>query len=641
MRRFAVALVLSAPFSLFAQDGVPAFSNQAAAAGVEFKHVNASNFNLADYTAGGTVGDFDRDGRPDLYVISGGGPGPDKLFMNNGDGTFSDEGAAWGLVAHNGKGATTGDYNDDGWLDVYVTSAGPIGSTGPGNHQLLRNNGNRSFTNVASAVGVNVTDPTKEGGFSAAFGDYDLDGDLDLFVAGHSSNSQNLQSRLFNNDGSGNFTDATAASQIWAGEFQKIAAFCPRFADMDGDRYPELLLVADFGTSRFFENNTDGTFTEAGGAWAAGQEENGMGGTLSDYDNDGLFDWYVTSIINAGSWTGNKLYLNTPANVFNEIAQAAGVDDGGYGWGAVSVDFDHDGFVDLAETNGHNGSGQYIFEPTYVWMSNGDGTYTESAETLGLVHTMAGRGMVDLDYDGDGDQDVAIFANFDYLTLWRNDLSGNEIAWLRVFLDTTANDGLAPDGYGSVISVTVGGQTWWRQLTGGDNFQSCSELVAHFGLGASTLIDELRIDWSDGSSSVLNNVAVNQTLTVAASPDDHWTRLELGTGSNLGVPQIRGSGPLTAGSVTTVTLTSGQPGATAWFVVSAVAVMAPFKGGTLVPAPDFLLPFTTNSQGVVAPALVWPAGVPSGAELYFQVWQEAPSGVLGWTSSNGLRATSP
>ncbi len=635
-------LALLAGARLLAQDGVPSFSNQAAAAGVLYNHSNPFFFTQADYTGGGAVGDFNRDGHMDLFCVSGGN-GRDKLFINNGNGTFTDRALEWGLTAlHLGKGVAVADYNDDGWPDVYVTSAGPTAQAAAGHHKLYRNNGNGTFTNVATAAGVNATHPTVEGSFCAAFGDYDLDGDLDLFVHGFSTNTQNLHSRLFRNNGNGTFTDVTAAIGFWSGTSMAVKGFAPRFADMNGDRYPELLLVGDFGTSRYFRNNANGTFTDMTVAWGAGKDENGMGGTLGDFNNDGLFDWYVTSIYwPALNWTGNKLYWGNANGTLTLAPASAGMTDGGYGWGTVAVDFDHDGFVDIAETNGDNGTPMFVNEQSYLWMNDGDGTFTESALAYGLSHFGAGRGMFNVDYDADGDQDVVIITNFGASSLWRNNLSGTQIAWLRVFLDTTAHDGLAADGYGTKISAKVGANTYWRHVYGGDNFQSASELSAHFGLGAATVVDELTAHWSDGTTTTLTNVPVNQTLTLAAPADDHWTRVGLATGGSNGVPQLRGSGPLTAGSTTTLTYTHGKPAASTYLVVSPFALLAPFKGGTLVPNPDVLIILVTDGAGGFSPSAPWPAGLPGGLNIWFQAWQQDVTGFFSWISSNGLRATTP
>ena len=154
-----VALLTAAP--LLAQDGVLTFADVSAASGVQFVHQTANTYTQWNYTGGMAVGDWDRDGDSDLFVITGGRPdgvvAPDKLFINDGSGSFDDQAAAWGLGdAHNGKGATAGDYNDDGWLDLYVTSAGPVNGAAPGHHRLYRNNGNYSFSEFVK-VGVPLT----------------------------------------------------------------------------------------------------------------------------------------------------------------------------------------------------------------------------------------------------------------------------------------------------------------------------------------------------------------------------------------------------------------------------------------------------------------------------------------------------
>lgn len=624
---------------LGAQDGVPSFSNQAGAAGVDFMHQNPHVFNKSDYTGGGTVGDYDRNGSTDIFGVSGGN-GLDHLFINNGDGTFTDSAAAWGMTTvHLGKAATSGDYNDDGWLDMYVTSAGAVGNQSPGKHKLFRNNGNNSFTDVAVAAGVAFSAVTEDG-YGSAFGDYDLDGDLDLFVAGWKTN--NAGSRLFQNDGDGTFTDVTDAIGFWSGTTITVKGFAPRFVDMDGDKYPELLLVGDYGTSRYFQNEADGTFTDVTLAKNANQDENGMGQTVGDFDNDGRFDWYVCSIHwPSVGWTGNKLYLNKSTGPLAEVSASAGVGDGGYGWGAVSVDFDHDGFLDIAETNGDNSTHLFLNEQSYLFMNNGNGSFTESALALGLDHSNAGRGMVNLDYDDDGDQDIGIFTNFGLFTLWNNDLGGSEIAWLRVFLDTTANDDLAADGYGTVISATVGTSTQYRHVFGGDNYLSSSELSAHFGLGAATSIDELRVEWSNGMVTVMNNVAVNQTLVVTPPEDDNWTRVGLGIGGAHGVPQIRGTGDLVAGQLTSLSLTNAKPSSLVYFVLATTSVQLPFEGGVFVPSPDIIRVFGTDAEGGWSITVPWSPGLPAGTNIWFQSWQQDATGKLGWIGSNGLRATTP
>src|SRR5262245_7169075 len=360
----------------------PSFSNQTTSAGVNFIHAT-STFSQSQYTGGSTVGDFNNDGWQDFFIFKGGSNNlPDRLYINDGDGTFTDQAAAWGVaVAHKGKSACVGDFNNDGWLDIYATSAGPPNMVVAGHNKLYKNNGDGTFTNIAVAAGVNAPNPAQQDSRACSFGDYDLDGELDLFVGGFSAATpSNAGNRLFRNNGDETFTDVTIA----IGLFQStgpVACLSASLVDMNGDRYPELLMGGDFKNvsgfvgSRYFRNNTNGTFSDITVASGTGQEENGMGQTLGDFENDGYLDWYVTSIYGfpPANWTGDKLYKNLGGHLYTQHAAAADVDDGGYGWGTVAVDFNHDGLLDLAETNGDSAaSGQFFNEQSYLWMNDGD-----------------------------------------------------------------------------------------------------------------------------------------------------------------------------------------------------------------------------------------------------------------------------
>ena len=515
---YLVGLVGAAVAALWSMNTVagvsPAFEETTFSAGINTFFQTAGPQN-SEYTGGGATGDFNRDGWPDLYIPTGGWA-PDRLYINNQNGTFTDRAAEWGLtIQHHAKGFAVGDYNGDGWPDIYVTSGGLLGGLGPCQHRLYRNNAGSSFTDVAVSAGVHCTTTDVEDGWGATFGDYDLDGDLDLFVAGFADN--NAGSRLFRNNGDETFTDVTSAIGFFAGTPIEMRAFTPRFIDMDGDFYPDMPLVADFGTSRYFRNDGDGTFTDVTESSGTSQEENGMGGTVGDFDGDLLPDWYATSIYIEGqpTITGNKLYLNDGNHTYTEVAESAGVNDGGYGWGALAVDFNHDTLLDIAETNGAPG-GPWQNERSYLWMNQGDSTYLEQGSDSGLQHTGQGRGMINLDYDNDGDQDIMIFGYFEYARLYRNDIPHEGAHWFRAFLDTSAVPGLAPDGHGSRVLVTSGGVTQMRTMTSGDNFLSHSELSVHFGLESHDLVDVLEVQWPNGDVTVLTELAVNETVTLMA-----------------------------------------------------------------------------------------------------------------------------
>lgn len=498
------------------------FVDQTAAAGITFTQTSGPGAEVTMMNGGGAVGDFNRDGYQDLFVL--GGPGAaDRLFINNGDGTFTDRAASWGVAAtHWGFGIAVGDYNRDGWLDIYITSGGTNGFTCF--HRLYRNNGNNTFTDVAGTARVrDTTDGGAWDGFGAAWGDYDLDGYLDLAVAGWVGGSGS--NRLFHNQGTGVFLNYTS---VLNHDMTLVRGYSPRFIDMNGDRYPELIWVADFSTSRYFVNNTNGMFTESHLSAGVGLEGNGMGMTIGDFNADGRPDLYVTSIYThqlghpGVPGTGNMLYLNNGANHFTEVSDPSFVKNTGWGWGTVAVDFRNIGRQDIVATNGWQGGnydGEFLADPTCVFAANANGTFTNTAPACGVIQSAQGRGLLSFDADNDGRQDLVIFENSGPITYYRN-TTPDAGHYLRIFLDSHTTPGLAPDGYGAHVVLTTGGVAQHRWICGGSNYLSQSELSAHFGLGAATLADQLRVDWPNGDTTIWNNVAADRTIVLTPCPAD-------------------------------------------------------------------------------------------------------------------------
>ncbi len=506
------------------------------------------DYSVADMTGGAAVGDFNRDGWQDIFLLGGGGA-VDALYLNNGNGTFTDHAAAAGVaLAHRGLAVAVGDFDGDGWQDLYVTSLGESGGDRrPGAHRLYRNlgvpggvpdaapGGVPRFEEVAAAYGVATTASPRPDGMGAAFGDFDLDGELDLFVAGYQYHDGN---KLFRNDG-GRFTDVTVAMLGPALDVDVLDtwSFAPAFVDMDGDRYPELLIAGDYGTSRYFLNDGGRYFRDLTAASGTGAGAMGMGSAFGDFDGDGRFDWYLTSVYaRTGTESvrnGNQLYLNEGRHRFHEASVAAGVNNGGWGWGAAAADLNHDGVLDLVATNGwtranHQGDLEWLSEPTRVYLGRGvpagakagEAAHTTAPlfdfvqEQVGLRHRDQGRGLIAFDYDNDGDRDILIVNLSGPVSLFRNDLAGPATNYLRVFLDRGPSRSVAPDGIGAQVSIRTGAAKQHRYIGGAGVYLGSGELSAHFGVGAAATIDELTVIWPDGSVTALQSVPANQTLTL-------------------------------------------------------------------------------------------------------------------------------
>ena len=458
------------------------------------------------------VGDFNGDGWPDLFIPRG-GTGTDRLYINQQNGTFVNRAVEWGVaVAHAGNGIACADFDRDGDTDVFIASYG-LGNDNLGQigkHRLYRNNGT-SFTEVAVAYGVNASATTGSVANGVAWGDFDLDGDLDLAMASWSS--QHLGNRLFRNDGTV-FTDVTPPALLGSLTW----GFQPAFVDLTGDGFPELLYAADFETGRAFRNLRDGQFELATQQMGLGIDDNGMGHCVGDFNGDGYPDYYVTSIHmnvpNPGMYNGNTLYINRGDGTFVERAATSGCSDGGWGWGAIAGDFDHDGLEDIAEVNGRNAS-EWANEQEYVYRNLGGGDFQRLGAETGINLAADTRAIATLDYDRDGDLDLVMLANAGPLKIFRNDSTVGR-RWLQVALSASASSRCAPHGFGAVVECTAGALVQRRWIHGGSGYNSNSEPLADFGVPTQKGTVSVRIDWPSGQTTLLPKVAANQRLVVAA-----------------------------------------------------------------------------------------------------------------------------
>ena len=474
--------------------------------------------------AGGlAAADFDDDGDIDIFVVGGAG-NVYSLFRNDGDNRFTEMAADVALdVEQWGSGPAFGDIDGDRDLDLFV---GSIAGSSP---RLFRNDAGM-FIDMTASSGLAITAAST---ISATFADYDQDGDLDLFLSHWGNEPQPDTESLWRNDGSGSFTSASVKSGL-ADQLITMNSrdgltdysFTGTFSDIDGDGDPDLLITSDFKTSKVFRNNGDATFTDITETRVI-IDQNGMGSAVGDYDNDGDMDWFVTSIIEQTGEEddkyGNRLYVNNGLGAFIDATPVAGVDDGGWGWGACMEDFDNDGDLDLFHVNGWpvtGGRGEddpndYSVDRVRYFENQGDSTFVETAEAAGLTDRGQGRGGACFDSDRDGDLDLLITNNQgeESVVFYENQLGeGNHYLAIRL-----TGSGVNTHGIGSWVEVRTSESTQVREIRAGNHYVSQNPAEAHFGLGGETTAD-VKVRWPDGSETNLTSVAVDRLLDIEQKP---------------------------------------------------------------------------------------------------------------------------
>ncbi|MBI3654786.1 MAG: CRTAC1 family protein [Acidobacteria bacterium] len=521
------------------------FTDITKSAGLTFKHRSSpeKRYIVESMSGGVALFDYDNDGWLDIYLVNSltmealqsATPAPSELYHNNGDGTFTNVTATAGVGAVGwGMGVCVGDYNNDGWDDLYVTCLGP-------NH-LLKNNGNGTFTDVTTSA--DVKDPRWSTG--AAFVDYDNDGYLDLFVANYVDfdihklpvNERPCRYRgievqcgprglrgagdtLYHNNGDGTFTDVSVKAGVADPQgYYGLGVVC---SDFDGDGWVDIFVANDATPNFLYHNNGDGTFKDLGFVSGAAVNENGgeqacMGVTVGDYDHDGRFDLFATNF----SQEYNVLYRSTGKNLFTDSSYAAKVAEASLpyvGWGTKFFDYDNDGWLDLFVANGHvypqvdqAGLDAGYRQRKLLHKNNRDGTFTEIAAQCGdaLMEKRVSRGVAFGDIDNDGDVDMIVNDLDGAPQLLRNDGGNANHALLIKTLGTTCNR----DGIGARVKVVSGDLTQVDEVRSGASYLSHHDLRLHFGLEKRTKIDLVEIRWPDGRLEKLEGLGVNRIIVV-------------------------------------------------------------------------------------------------------------------------------
>jgi hypothetical protein len=560
-----VLLVLWAMALVGARAADVQFTDATKATGIGFTHANSatpSKYLIETMGGGVALLDYDNDGRLDVFFTNGAkidepmpsNGRPDKsgeaywnrLYRQRADGTFEDvtekAGVSGRVQNRYGMGAAVGDYDNDGFADLYVTNYGA--------NTLYRNNGNGTFADVTARAGVAA------GGWStsAGFVDYDNDGHLDLFVARylewsfqhnrycgenkpgyraycHPDNFEPITNLLFRNNGDGTFTDASSKTGIASAPGKGLGV---AFADVDNDGWIDIYVANDSVPCFLFRNTGKGTFTEEGLLAGVALNEDGktfagMGVDVSDYDNDGRPDVFVTDLSNERY----RLFRNNGDGSFRDATNASGV--GGAtlaysGWSTRFFDYDNDGWKDIFVAQGHvmdtiektSPNLRYLQPP--LLLRNESGRFARVIAGASFQVDFAGRGAAFGDLDNDGDVDVVVSNVGQPAFVLRNE-GGNRQHWLGIRLQGSASARSAPagprqglggsnrDGIGSRVKVSSGsGRTQYFTVTTAVGYLSASEKRLTVGLGADASASRVEIRWPSGVLQTFENVKAGQTL---------------------------------------------------------------------------------------------------------------------------------
>jgi hypothetical protein len=511
-----------------------------------FGGVDTKKYIIETTGTGVAIFDYDNDGWPDIFIVNGttldplasAKPATSHLYHNNHDGTFTDVTAKSGLQKSGwGQGVCVGDYDNDGWEDLYVTYYGK--------NVLYHNNGDGTFSDVSAEAGV--AGSGKLWGTGCAFVDYDRDGKLDLMVANYVDFDLSTapapgerasciwkgapvmcgprglpwtKNTLYHNLGNGKFQDVTTKAHIdqTTGHY----SFSVSTLDFDDDGWPDIYVACDSTPSILYHNNRDGTFTDvaviSGAAFNEdGKEQAGMGSTVGDFNGDGKLDIFKTNFSDDTA----TLYRNNGDGTFDDVTFAAGLGlhTQYLGWGTMFLDFDNDGWPDLLLVNGHvypevdkQHLGSNFLEPRILYHNNGDGKFTDVSHLAGPAINVASssRGLAIGDLWNDGRLEAVISNMSAAPSLLENQLRSTN-HWIAIRTVGTKSN---RDGIGARMTIKIGARTLVDEVRSGSSYISNNDMRVHFGLGPATKIDWIQLRWPSGLTERFTDIAVDKIHTL-------------------------------------------------------------------------------------------------------------------------------
>jgi len=510
-----------------------------------FGGVDSKKYIIETTGTGVALLDYDNDGWLDIFIVNGttldaakNGKSPtNHLYRNNHDGTFTDVTAKAGLAASGwGQGVCVGDYDNDGWDDLYITYYGK---------NRLYHNDHGVFTDVTDKAGVGGSG--KAWGSGCAFVDYDRDGKLDLIVANYVDfdlatapapgerpsciwkgapvmcgprGLPPAKNILYHNRGDGTFEDVTTKAHIdkTSGHY----ALSISTLDYDDDGWPDIFIACDSTASILYHNNRDGTFTDiaviAGAAFNEdGRAQAGMGSTVADYDGDGRLDIFKT---NFSDDTSTLLHNDKSGNFTDATAAAGlGLNTKYLGWGTMFFDFDNDGWPDLLLVNGHvypevdkYHLGSDYKEPRLLYHNRGDGTFEDISASAGtgITTPASSRGLAVGDLWNDGRMS-AVISNMNASP----SLLVNQVKYANHWIAfKTIGTKSNRDGIGARITVKAGKRLLVDEVRSGSSYVSNNDMRVHFGLGKETKLDSVEVRWPSGLTERFDNLAIDQINTL-------------------------------------------------------------------------------------------------------------------------------